>query len=58
MMSIITIGMMKNSVQKSRYEAPEAELLELVTEDFLQNDSNPTPSNNPPYGEGFDDGGY
>lgn len=50
--------MMKKSVQKSRYEAPEAELLELVTEDFLYNDSNPTPSNNPPGGEEFDGGDY
>ena len=57
-MSMITIGMMKNSVQKSRYEAPEAELLELVTENFLQNDSNPTPSNNPPGAGEYDDGGY
>ena len=57
-MSMITIGMMKNCVQKSRYEAPEAELLELVTEDFLYNDSNPTPSNNPPSGDEFDDNGY
>lgn len=31
----IKFGIMKNGMQKSRYETPEAELLELVTEDFV-----------------------
>ena len=51
----IHIGIMKNMLLKNRYETPEAELLELFTEDFIlygQND-NSTPS-----GEGYNDGEY
>ena len=41
---------MKNMLKK-RYETPEAELLELLTEDFIL-------YNDPQRGEEFDDGDY
>ena len=43
---------MNNSMQKSRYEAPEAEELELVMEDFL------VYPNDLPGGEEDDDDSY
>ena len=43
---------MKNMLQKKRYETPEAELLELLTEDFILY------NNDVPVGEESDDGEY
>ena len=47
----INIGIMKNMLLKNRYETPETELLELVTEVFLQSPQIPS-------GEGNDDDDY